>query len=233
MTITMYEVGGCVRDRILGVRTKDIDFAVEAPSFDAMRQHLTASGFTIFTEAGDFLTIRAHFPKDHPQHGRTTADFVLCRKERGSLNGRHPEHIEPGTIFDDLARRDFTVNAMAIRLDSGDLLDPHDGRADLRDMTLRFVGDPDERLAEDGLRALRAVRFCVTKGFVMHPATFRAIAGMTRGHLAAVSTERIKDELERCFRANTIQTMRLLDSLNLFEELFSRAGIRLTTTLRG
>ncbi len=233
-TIKMFEVGGCVRDSILGVKTKDIDFAVEADSFDAMREFLVSEGFTIFVETPEFLTIRAHFPKGHPEHGRTTADFVLCRKERGSLDGRHPEEVEVGTIFDDLTRRDFTVNAMARELGTDTLIDPHNGRDDLATMTLRFVGDPAERIKEDALRILRGVRFVITKGFTLADDTFAAMADK-EAHvlLVAVSTERIKDELEKCFKFDTIATMRLLDELDLFETLFSRAGIRLTTTLKG
>lgn len=237
MTITMFEVGGCVRDSLLGIPSKDIDFSVEAPSFDAMREFLVNEGFTIFTEAGEFLTIRAHFPRSHPEHGKTTADFVLCRKERGSLDGRHPESVEPGTIFDDLARRDFTVNAMARRLradgTTGPLLDPHNGHADLAAMTLRFVGNPQERIKEDALRVLRAVRFVVTKGFSLAPQTQLALSLFDLDLLAAISTERIKDEMEKCFRFSTITTMRLLDDLGLFDVLFRRMGIRLTTTMKG
>lgn len=236
-TIRFFEVGGCVRDEIMGIRSKDIDFAVEADSFDAMRAHLESEGFTIFVETPEFLTIRAHFPSGHLEHGRTTADFVLCRKERGSLNGRHPEHVEHGTILDDLARRDFTVNAIARRLsdevDNGEILDPHNGRADIATRTLRFVGDPFERIDEDALRVLRAVRFHVTKGFEFAAETAAALTAFEHAKLAAVSTERVKDELEKCFRTDTILTMRTLDRFGLFDTLFKRAAIRLTTTLKG
>ena len=234
MGVRLFEVGGCVRDRILGIPTKDIDFSVEAESFDAMREFLLVNGYTIFVETPHFLTIRAHFPKDHPEHGRTTADFVLCRQDGASLDGRRPESVTPGTIFDDLARRDFTVNAMAIALDTGEFLDPHNGRSDLDMMMLRFVGDPHERIREDALRILRAVRFMVTKGFKPTPDTWRAMGELSSAELlVSVSTERIKEELEKCFRRDTILTMQLLDELDLFEPLFSRAGIRLTTTMRG
>jgi tRNA nucleotidyltransferase/poly(A) polymerase len=266
VTIQLFEVGGCVRDGLMGLRTKDIDFAVEAPSFDAMREFLVERGFTIFVETPHFFTIRAHFPADHPEFGRTTADFVLCRKDvhvespvvalstpefvvtqllpDGSevvlpmRAGRHPSRVEVGTIFDDLARRDFTVNAMARRLMAdgtvGPLLDPHDGMDDLSTRTLRFVGDPAERIREDSLRILRGVRFMVTKGFTPAPDTWTAMCDPA-GHelLVSVSTERVKEELERCFKRDTILTMQLLDELDLFVPLFSRAGIRLTTTLKG
>lgn len=233
MTIRFFEVGGCIRDEIMGIRTKDIDFAVEADSFDAMRAHLESEDFTIFVEHPEWLTIRAHFPVGHAEHGKTTADFVLCRDEWGSLDGRHPEIVRRGTIYDDLARRDFTVNAIARCLDTGEILDPHNGRADIALRTLRFVGDPFQRIDEDALRVLRAVRFHVTKGFEFAVETAAALTAFEHAKLTAVSTERIKDELEKCFRTNTILTMRTLDRFGLFDTLFARAGIRLTTTLKG
>ena len=232
-TIKLFEVGGCVRDSIMGIPTKDIDFAVEASSFDAMREFLVNDGFKIFVETPHFLTIRAHFPKHHPLHGHTTADFVLCRKERGSLDGRHPEHVEPGNIFDDLARRDFTVNAIARDLGTRELIDPHSGVTDIRERALRFVGDPQERIQEDALRVLRAIRFAVTKGFRITKETAYALCTFDLDLLAAISTERIKDELEKCFRHNTIRTMGFLDEFGLFQVLFGRDGIRLTTTMKG
>lgn len=217
----------------MGIPSKDIDFAVEANSFADMRNHLITNGFTIFVENSEFLTIRAHFPIGHAEHGRTTADFVLCRKERGSIDGRHPEFVETGTIFDDLARRDFTVNAIARKLENGEILDPHNGQEDIANRLLRFVGDPFERIDEDALRVLRAVRFKVTKGFEFHVTTCNALTAFDHAKLANVSTERIKDELEKCFRVNTILTMRTLDMFGLFDTLFGRDGIRLTTTLKG
>jgi tRNA nucleotidyltransferase/poly(A) polymerase len=100
-------------------------------------------------------------------------------------------------------------------------------------MTLRFVGNPQERIKEDALRVLRAVRFVVTKGFSLAPQTQLALSLFDLDLLAAISTERIKDEMEKCFRFSTITTMRLLDDLGLFDVLFRRMGIRLTTTMKG
>lgn len=125
--IRIFEVGGCVRDEILGVPSKDIDFAMEAPSFQAMKEYMEAENFKIFLETPEYFTIRAKFP-----NSSLVADFVLCRKEFGYSNNRHPDLVEVGTIYDDLSRRDFTINAIAKSLDSGEFLDPHNGIDDLK-----------------------------------------------------------------------------------------------------
>ena len=231
-----FEVGGFVRDQLLGVESHDIDFSVEAPSFDAMREMLVEMGFDIFVETPATFTIRARFPKDHTHFGRMAADFVLCRKDGRSTNGRDAGVVSVGTLADDLARRDFTVNAMAKDPFTGEIIDLHGGKEDLATMTLRFVGDPAERLEEDALRALRAVRFAITKGFTLHPDTRAALQDpLVIKRLVdkdIVSTERVREELHKCFAVDTIGTVRLLDSLGLFDVLFSRAGLRLEPTMR-
>src|SRR4051812_1141546 len=102
MTIKFYEVGGCVRDELLGIPSKDIDFVVIAPSFEAMRAHLLAEKFKIFVEKQEFVTIRASVPPGHPLRQRTRdADFVLARKDSPTSDGRRPDYVEPGTLEDD------------------------------------------------------------------------------------------------------------------------------------
>src|SRR4051812_36297006 len=120
MTVHLYEVGGHVRDSLLGIKSKDIDFAVEAESFMELFNWLNAQKFDIFLITEEYGTIRARFPKGHVNAG-LTADFVLCRKDGNYSDGRRPDSVSPGTIFDDLARRDFTVNAMARDLETGEL----------------------------------------------------------------------------------------------------------------
>jgi tRNA nucleotidyltransferase/poly(A) polymerase len=250
--IRAFEVGGCVRDDLLGLRSKDIDFAVEAPSFEAMTMWLLNEGFEIFLSTEEFLTIRARFPRDdRAPLGREgmTADFVLCRKDGPSSDGRRPDFVEPGTIEDDLARRDFTVNAMARRVFEGghwmgtfrdDLVDPHGGREDLKEMRLRFVGNPFSRLAEDGLRALRAIRFAVTKGFMLDhtvTASIRSLSDPNNGAgidlLGGVSMERIREELHKAFKHDTIATLALLDEFPIIKNhVFRSGGLWLEPTMK-
>lgn len=196
-----YKVGGAVRDELLGVQVKDIDFAVEAPSFSAMKQAVLDRGGKIFQETPQFLTIRAKVPK------LGASDFVLCRKERGSLDGRHPETVEAGTLLDDLSRRDFTVNAMA-RDEVGTLIDPFNGIQDLATHTLRTVGKARERFHEDYLRILRAVRFAITKKMRLHDDIVDCLEDITviMG-IKKVSVERVREELSKAFAFDTRATM--------------------------
>lgn len=253
---SVYEVGGCVRDELLGVPTKDYDYAVDLSehrlsdghtihtipaAFVLMRRYLQNAGFEIFVESPEYATIRARFPRgDRPKSLKPiTADFVLCRKDGPSSDGRRPDYVEVGTLADDLARRDFTVNALARPVDiytgarGSAIIDYHDGLNDLNLRRLRFVGDPMERLREDGLRALRAIRFKITKGFEFHDSTREALRDPeTPSLLAGTSVERRREELERCFHHDTLATLEMLANdlpLGLKEAIFS-GSLRLSAT---
>lgn len=220
MTKRLFEVGGCVRDEILGLRTKDIDFAVEmsdmmdegaAAAFQALWSDLLLDGFEIFEIRPEFFTIRAMFPKGKELlPGVRVADFVMCRKDGPSSDGRRPDFVLTGSLMDDLERRDFTMNAIA-RSESGELIDPFDGRGDIERRVIRFVGDPMARLREDGLRALRGLRFSITKGFDFAPETLEALTCDEVPHLlAGVSKERMRDELDKMFAKDTRASLDLL-----------------------
>jgi tRNA nucleotidyltransferase/poly(A) polymerase len=235
------EVGGAVRDKFLGVNSKDVDFvAVPTQKFDtaddafnALVAHLKETGFKVFLETPQFFTVRVQVPDGHPLKERTNvADFVLARKDGPSSDGRRPDFVVPGTLMDDLQRRDFTVNAMAI-LD-GELIDPFGGKQDLENDLLRFVGNPTDRIAEDGLRVMRALRFHITKGFDIDADTWDAVnSDFGAEMLMKVSVERIYDELEKMFLANTVFTMETLSDVrsNLKKAIF-RDGLRLQPTLK-
>lgn len=234
-TIEMFEVGGCVRDEFMGKRSKDVDFVVLAPSFDAMRAELVRRGFTIHAEKPEFVTIRAGVPKGDPLRERTKdADFVLARKDGPTADGRRPEFVEPGDLMDDLARRDFTVNAIARAVD-GRIIDPFGGRADIEFRRLRFVGDPVERITEDGLRVLRGFRFMVTKGLTPTDETLEALTRpLATEMLAKVSTERIREEVERMLAFDTLTTLDILSHTMPVEMrgvVFS-GGLRLSAIMK-
>ena len=222
--ITYFRVGGFVRDSILGVRSKDIDYAVEAPSYDAMRDDIIAQGGKIFLEKPEFQTIRAKLNGDD-------ADFVLCRRDGAYSDGRRPDEVFPGTIDDDLARRDFTMNAIAQRLD-GSYYDPHNGQADIEQGFIRCVGDPIERFEEDSLRLLRAMRFSISKNFDLHPSVEACLDNRRLiGLLSNVSQERIREELGKCFRANTLATLFFLERHDcLRDQIFADATLWLEPT---
>jgi tRNA nucleotidyltransferase/poly(A) polymerase len=236
MKFPTFEVGGCIRDELKGIPSKDVDFAVEAPSFEAMRDELVEDGFEIFEERPDFFTIRAKVPKGHPLELRTrVADFVMCRKDGPSTDGRRPDFVEAGTIFDDLARRDFTVNAIARNAETGEFIDPHNGLWDLGSGMLKFVGKPEDRIREDGLRVLRGFRFKITKGFFFEAHTATALSSpLAVEMLASVSTERIVDEITKMFSHDTraaLVTLTQIMPTDMLDVILD-TGIRLKPSLK-
>ena len=237
------EVGGAVRDKFLGLDSKDVDFVAVPENADTFLNadaafmflctHLKEQGFKVFLETPEFFTVRAQVPDGHPLKERTNvADFVLARKDGPSSDGRHPDFVLPGTLMDDLQRRDFTVNAMAIL--NGELVDPFGGQSDLESNLLRFVGDPTQRIAEDGLRVMRALRFMVVKGFDMDMDTWDAInSDFAAEMLTKVSTERIREELEKMFFSNTLWSLHLMTELDPeVQNAIFRDGLRLMPTLK-
>lgn len=245
MTVQFFEVGGCVRDEILGVPTKDIDFTVVMPPegrtaeelYAAMGEALKAEGFIVHTETPDKFVMRARVPNDHPLRSRTKdADFVLARKEGPYSDGRRPDWVAPGDLVDDLARRDFTVNAIAKNPLTGQVIDPFNGRDDLvNEGLLRFVGIPEERIIEDGLRVVRGLRFLVTKGFDCDPATWEALnSDVAVTALRRISIERIYDEITRTFNHDTVAAVRLFaQTSDELQRAIFRNRLHLTGSLKG
>ena len=237
-----FEVGGAVRDSLLGIPTKDIDFSVvaeeglfgtAAEAFTALEAHLSGSGFKIFESRPEFLTIRARVPEGHPLSARTTvADFVLARRDGPYSDGRRPDWVVPGTLKEDIFRRDMTVNALARDI-NGNLIDFVGGVSDLENRLLRFVGNPKNRIEEDGLRVARALRFHVTKGFTLTDETWEACTSEFASEmLGKVSVERIREELNKMFRADTLNSLNLLTALPTHtREAIFRDGLRLDATL--
>lgn len=235
----IYEVGGTVRDQILGLKSKDVDFVMVTDSFESMRAYILSEGFDIYLEKPEYVTIRAGVPKDHPLRARCRdADFVLARKDGPSTDGRRPDYVEAGTLEDDLARRDFTVNALALDPYTKEIVDPHNGRKDLEDRVLRFVGDPMRRVKEDGLRVLRGFRFMITKG--LRPETETALTLRSRvaaDMLSSVSLNRVREEMEKMVAFDTLATLKLFKTLSEYtlEAIFREdqgKKLRLSATLK-
>ena len=222
----VYEVGGRVRDELLGLPNKDIDYAVEAKSWDHMKQWVEKNTDKVFLEKPEFLTIRAL------TYEGEAVDFVMCRRDGAYSDSRRPDEVFPGTIYDDLARRDFTVNAIAKNVITGEYLDPWDGKVDLENNVLRCVGNATERLSEDPLRILRAVRFWITKGLQPDSELETRLRWNWGDELKSVSASRRREELERCFRADTLQALRILSVVHpsLVEGIFAD-GLWLKPTL--
>ncbi|OUM97805.1 MAG: hypothetical protein BAA02_05005 [Paenibacillaceae bacterium ZCTH02-B3] len=179
-----YLVGGCVRDRLLGRPLKDADIATSALPRQVMKLFPDAipTGLKYGT-----VSVR--------MNGRLF-EVTTFRSETGYSDGRHPDRVAfVGEIREDLARRDFTINAMAAGTD-GEILDPFGGRRDLESGVVRCVGRAEERFAEDALRMLRAVRFAAELGFRLAPSVWKAIL-RHRERLRMVAVERAAAELDR------------------------------------
>lgn len=213
----IFKVGGCVRDKLLGLESKDIDFTfvldderTVEEGFEIMKDWLDDHGFTIFLSTPECFTIRAKFPSGHKNEGMV-ADFVLARKEVGYEEGTRRPILEIGTLEDDLIRRDFTVNAIAEDED-GMLIDPFGGGQDIINGVLRTPMDPMVTLMDDPLRILRAFRFSLTKNFLMDEKLQAAISQREAWDKMklVVSQERIREELTKCFKHDTISTLGML-----------------------
>lgn len=242
MTVTLYRVGGSVRDELMGLRSKDVDYAVSVSGcgartvedgYAAMADWMRVNGFTVWLETPQYVTIRARFPVGQ-EHGGQTADFTLCRREGPYSDGRRPDWVELGTIDDDLARRDFTVNAIAV-CEDGAIVDPHRGQDDLERGVLRCVGSATHRLTEDALRALRAVRFQVTRGLTWDAELATAMrSDWLPPLLSSISIERRREELRRAFMHDTIKTLAVLEHQVTpeFVRCALAGGIRLEPTIK-
>lgn len=170
------------------------------------------SGGEIYLEAPEYFTVRGKV-------GGIAADFVLCRKDGEYSDGRHPETVTVGTIYDDLARRDFTMNAIARNVNTGEIIDPYNGIEDIQRRFIRCVGSCNDRFQEDSLRILRALRFSITKNFFMDleiSNTFESIYWMNR--LSLVSEERIREEVTKMFQCNTPYAIKYFGSRPLLND---------------
>jgi len=227
--ITLYQVGGSVRDQLLGIPHHDIDYAVEAPSFSFMKRYLEEKGYTIFVEKPQYFVIKAKHPSN-----KFVADFVLCRKDGYYSNYRYPDKSDIGKLSDDLARRDFTINAIAIEEGTDKIIDPHNGRQDIRDKIIRCVGDTKERLLEDPLRILRAIRFSITKEMTIHKDIIEMFDNeeLIQRFESSVSIERVQHEMHKMFQHNTVTSLKMLSSLNsAFIDMLFNKGLWLKPTL--
>lgn len=198
-----YLVGGAVRDMILGKKGHDYDLATNATPKQVMGifKKVIPTGIAHGT-----VTIHIFGMQIETTTFRTEADYT---------DGRHPDSIKfATTIEEDLSRRDFTMNAIAADLESGELTDPFDGQKDIRNKIIRTVGEPQERFAEDGLRPVRAVRFSGQLGFSIEEKTLAALSEPeVLKKTASISVERFRDEF-----CKMLLCERPSDSLKLLEK---------------
>ncbi len=191
-----YVVGGYVRDLFLRRPSTDLDFVTVGSGIAVAESLANRLG------AHTSLAVFRNFGTAQVKHDGLELEFVGARKESYSRNSRKPI-VEDGTLEDDQRRRDFTINAMAISLNSdsfGELVDPFSGVEDIKKRIIRTPLDPDITFSDDPLRMMRAIRFATQLDFSIYPSTFEAIA-RNRERISIISKERVMDELMKIIKS--------------------------------
>ncbi len=222
-----YLVGGCVRDLLLGKTPKDWDITTDAVPQEIQKLFITFAGATKDNPAtvyeNNFGTVG--IKTDSEDERLKIIEVTTFRIEGTYSDARHPDEIKfAETIEEDLARRDFTINALAlaihgttVEINKITLVDPYGGQEDLKNNIIRAVGDPEKRFQEDALRMMRAVRFAAQlgdahSGWTIHSATFGAIQH-NAGLLEMIAKERIRDEFIKI-----IMTPRAAEAIMMLED---------------
>lgn len=186
-----YLVGGAVRDMFMKLPAHDWDVATNATPQDVIKL------FKFVVPTGiEHGTVTVHFKNQE-------IEVTTFRTEAGYSDGRHPDSINyAATIEEDLARRDFTMNAIAASLEDGLVVDPYEGQKDIKKNLIRTVGLAHERFMEDGLRPVRAIRFAAKLGFSIENNTYSEIFKKEiQEKAASISIERFRDEFEKIMKA--------------------------------
>ena len=201
-------VGGCVRDLLLGREPADYDVTTDATPERVMA--LFPESIAVGAQFGVIL-----IPRDEMK-----VEIATFRSDVGYSDGRHPDRVVYSkTPQEDVLRRDFTINGLLMRHDSGEVLDYVGGQADLKTKVIRAIGEPDRRFAEDKLRMMRAVRFAARFGFEIEAETFRAIRRYV-GEIQQVSPERLREELTKMLTEGAArQAFELLDETWLLQQV--------------
>ena len=207
----IYIVGGVVRDAILGKLLYDWDFTTNATPEEILK--LFPDGFydnkygTVGIRAGELEGLRPY-------------EITTFRTEHGYSDKRHPDKVAWGkTLEEDLARRDFTINALALNKNL-EVIDPFGGMDDLKNKLIRAVGDANQRFGEDALRMMRAVRIAAQPGFTIEETTLQAIQA-NAGNIKQIAAERIRDEVFKLLMSDyPSDGYKLLRSSDLGEQIF-------------
>ena len=201
-------VGGCVRDLLLGREPADYDVTTDATPDQVM---------SLFPEN---VAVGAQFGVVLIPQEESRVEVATFRSDIGYSDGRHPDRVAfSKTAQEDVQRRDFTINGLLMRHDTGEVLDYVGGQADLQAKVIRAIGDPDRRFTEDKLRMLRAVRFSARFGFEIETDTFNAI----RRHateVVQVSPERLREELTKMLMEGAARrAFELLEKTGLLQQV--------------
>ncbi len=189
-TSELYVVGGSVRDACLGLKSKDFDLVTDL-SYDDIVSTLLENGYSINETGKEFLVIKA--TKDGVEY-----DVASFRTETSHSDGRRPSEVDTGDIYQDAQRRDFSINALYYCTTNGLICDPTGfGINDILSETLRFVGDPKERIRQDYLRSFRFFRFMKTKSLTPVPSHLRAVRDMWEEAYTKTNPQRAICEIEK------------------------------------
>lgn len=184
-------VGGAVRDIFLNKTADDWDVATNATAEEVM----SLFKFVIPTGIAHG-TVTVHY-------ANTEIEVTTFRADGKYTDGRHPDQIKyVSSIEEDLGRRDFTINAIAVSLSTGKVVDPYDGKTDIKKQIIRCVGNPHERFLEDGLRPIRALRFASKLNFKIDENTYSQIfEDDVKQKISSISIERFRDEFEKILKS--------------------------------
>lgn len=214
--VECYVIGGYVRDIFLKRNSKDIDVVVLGSGI------AIAEGLSSVLGKKAYLSVFKNFGTAQVKFKDIEVEFVGARKESYQRDSRKPI-VENGSLEDDQNRRDFTINAMAICLNSerfGELIDPFDGLTDLENKIIRTPLDPDITFSDDPLRMMRAIRFATQLDFDIYPETFEALE-RNKERIAIISKERIIDELNKIMLSKRpSKGFKLLEKCGLLEIIF-------------
>lgn len=203
-----YLVGGAVRDMFMNKPASDWDVAT-----DATPEQVIAAFKKVIPTGIAHGTVTVHFMGEE-------IEVTTFRIEQGYSDGRHPDKVSfASDIEEDLSRRDFTMNAIAVSLKDGSIVDPFNGKSDIKNKIIRSVGNPLERFNEDGLRPIRAIRFASQLGFEIESETLKAISNENiLQKTSTVSIERFRDELIKLLKSPKPSVgLKLLENTNIMK----------------
>jgi tRNA nucleotidyltransferase (CCA-adding enzyme) len=217
-----YIVGGFIRDKLLDIKSNDIDISVECQGgYQGFKEHLLKNNVKIYKENPEFLTLRCKVPKNE-SYISGDVDFVLCRKDGEYSDFRHPDKVKIGDINDDLSRRDFTMNAIALKVSTNTYIDKFNGIKDIENNIIRCVRNTNDRLKEDALRMVRAIRFYLVLSKLTKKKWFieKDILLYIKHNykdLAKIPKERVHSEFVKVFRVMNI--VELNELIKPYDEL--------------
>jgi tRNA nucleotidyltransferase (CCA-adding enzyme) len=224
----VYAVGGCVRDSLMGLSPSDWDLATNARLEDLKKAFPNGQ---VISEK--YSVIRMDYTDGEEDQDGIIIDIATFCKGGGYLDGkRQDEVVFADTIEEDLKDRDFTINAIADN-PSGSIVDPYDGRADLKARLIRTIGDPSTRFAENPIRMLRGVRIAAEYNFDLHKATYEAMAQLGPT-LSKSAPDQIRDEFCSLISgAYAGKGLRMLEAGNLMEAIVGKEAMSLNRSQIG